>query len=168
MRARGMGARVVVTEVNPLKALEALMDGYEVLPMEQAAKIGDVFCTLTGDINVIREEHFRLMKDGAILSNSGHFNVEIDIPALERISTARRQIRDVGGRIYPEKRHLPLCAGGRPPGQPGRGRRPPLGGHGYELCQPGPVGGIHYPEPPEIRRSRSIRCRKISTERSPG
>ena len=94
MRARGMGARVVITEVNPLKALEALMDGYEVLPMEQAARMGDVFCTLTGDINVIREEHFVLMKDGAILSNSGHFNVEIDIPALERMSTARRQIRD--------------------------------------------------------------------------
>ena len=94
MRARGMGARVIVTEVNPLKALEALMDGYEVLPMDQAARIGDVFCTLTGDINVIREEHFVLMKDGAILSNSGHFNVEIDIPALERLSTARRQIRD--------------------------------------------------------------------------
>jgi adenosylhomocysteinase len=94
MRARGMGARVVVTEVNPLKALEALMDGYEVLPMGQAAQIGDVFCTLTGDINVIREEHFLLMKDGAILSNSGHFNVEIDIPALERLSSARRPIRD--------------------------------------------------------------------------
>jgi adenosylhomocysteinase len=94
MRARGMGARVVITEVNPLKALEALMDGYEVLPMEQAARIGDVFCTLTGDINVIREEHFGLMKDGAILANSGHFNVEIDIPSLERMSTARRQIRD--------------------------------------------------------------------------
>jgi adenosylhomocysteinase len=94
MRARGMGARVVITEVNPLKALEALMDGYEVLPMDQAAKIGDIFCTLTGDINVIREEHFVLMKDGAILANSGHFNVEIDIPSLARISTARRQIRD--------------------------------------------------------------------------
>jgi adenosylhomocysteinase len=94
MRARGLGARVIITEVNPLKALEALMDGYEVLPMEQAARLGDVFCTLTGDINVIREEHFVLMKDGAILANSGHFNVEIDIPSLERISTARRQIRD--------------------------------------------------------------------------
>jgi adenosylhomocysteinase len=94
MRARGLGARVVITEVNPLKALEALMDGYEVLPMAQAAKIGDIFCTLTGDINVIREEHFPLLKDGAILSNSGHFNVEIEIDALERLSTARRQIRD--------------------------------------------------------------------------
>jgi adenosylhomocysteinase len=94
MRARGMGARVIVTEVNPLKALEALMDGYEVLPMAQAARIGDIFCTLTGDINVIREEHFAVMKDGAILSNSGHFNVEIDISALERLSTARRPIRE--------------------------------------------------------------------------
>ncbi len=94
MRARGLGARVVVTEVNPLRALEALMDGYEVLPMAQAAQIGDIFCTLTGDLNVIREEHFRAMKDGAILSNSGHFNVEIDIPALERLSTGKRQIRD--------------------------------------------------------------------------
>jgi adenosylhomocysteinase len=108
MRARGLGARVVITEVNPLKALEALMDGYEVLPMAQAAKIGDIFCTLTGDINVIREEHFPVMKDGAILSNSGHFNVEIEITALERLSTGRRQIRDFveeftlknGRRIY--------------------------------------------------------------------
>jgi len=108
MRARGLGARVVITEVNPLKALEALMDGYEVLHMAQAAKIGDIFCTLTGDINVIREEHFPVMKDGAILSNSGHFNVEIEITALERLSTGRRQIRDFveeftlknGRRIY--------------------------------------------------------------------
>jgi len=94
MRARGLGARVVITEVNPLKALEALMDGYEVLPMAQAAKIGDIFCTLTGDINVIRKEHFPVMKDGAILSNSGHFNVEIDIAALESLSSGKRQIRD--------------------------------------------------------------------------
>lgn len=94
MRARGLGARVVVTEVDPLRGLEALMDGYEVLPMSEAAKIGDIFCTLTGDINVLREEHFQVMKDGAILSNSGHFNVEIDIDSLTRISTAQRPIRD--------------------------------------------------------------------------
>ncbi|MFZ0051437.1 MAG: adenosylhomocysteinase [Desulfobaccales bacterium] len=94
MRARGLGARVIVTEVNPLKALEALMDGYEVRPMSQAAEVGDVFCTLTGDINVIREEHFVVMKDGAILSNSGHFNVEIDLAALARISTGHRPIRE--------------------------------------------------------------------------
>jgi adenosylhomocysteinase len=94
MRARGLGARVVITEVNPLKALEALMDGYEVLPMAEAAKIGDIFCTLTGDINVIRGEHFPVMKDGAILCNSGHFNVEIEIAALETLSKGKRQIRD--------------------------------------------------------------------------
>jgi adenosylhomocysteinase len=94
MRARGMGARVVITEVNPLKALEALMDGYEVLPMSQAAQMGDIFCTLTGDINVIRPEHFEVMKDGAILSNSGHFNVEIDIEGLGQAATSRRPIRD--------------------------------------------------------------------------
>ena len=94
MRARGLGARVDITEVNPLKALEALMDGYEVLPMAEAAKIGDIFCTLTGDINVIRGEHFPLMKDGAILANSGHFNVEIEISALERLSKGKRPIRD--------------------------------------------------------------------------
>jgi adenosylhomocysteinase len=94
MRARGLGARVIVTEINPLKALEALMDGYEVRPMGQAAEVGDIFCTLTGDINVIREEHFLVMKDGAILSNSGHFNVEIDIEALARISTGHRPLRE--------------------------------------------------------------------------
>ncbi len=85
-RARGMGALVIVTEVDPLKALEAVMDGYEVMPMEEAAKIGDIFCTVTGDINVIDEQHFKVMKDGAILANSGHFNVEINIPALQRLS----------------------------------------------------------------------------------
>lgn len=93
MRAKGMGARVIVTEVNPFRALEAVMDGYQVLPMAEAAKVGDIFCTVTGDINVIREEHLRVMKDGAILCNSGHFNVEIDLKALERLATARRPIR---------------------------------------------------------------------------
>jgi adenosylhomocysteinase len=85
-RARGMGSLVIVTEVDPLKALEAVMDGFEVMPMEQAAKIGDIFCTVTGDINVIDEKHFKIMKDGAIVANSGHFNVEINIPALAKMS----------------------------------------------------------------------------------
>ncbi len=85
-RARGMGALVIVTEVDPLKALEAVMDGYEVMPMEKAAKIGDIFCTVTGDINVIDEHHFAVMKDGAIVANSGHFNVEINIPSLAKMS----------------------------------------------------------------------------------
>ncbi len=94
MRAKGMGARVIVTEVDPLRALEAAMDGYNVMPMDEAAQIGDFFCTVTGDINVIRKEHFDKMKDGAIVANSGHFNVEIDIPALEKSATSRRTIRD--------------------------------------------------------------------------
>ncbi len=93
MRARGMGANVVVTEVDPLKALEAVMDGYRVMKMEDAAKIGDIFCTLTGDINVIDEHHFAVMKDAAIVANSGHFNVEINIPALEAMAKSKRLVR---------------------------------------------------------------------------
>ena len=94
MRARGLGANVVVTEIDPLKAIEAVMDGYRVMPMADAAAIGDFFCTVTGDVKVIRKEHFEAMKDGAIIANSGHFNVEIDIPALERLSKRKRTIRD--------------------------------------------------------------------------
>ncbi|MDR2368964.1 MAG: adenosylhomocysteinase [Deltaproteobacteria bacterium] len=93
-RASGMGARVVVTEVDPLKALEAIMDGYDVMTMAQAARAGDFFVTVTGDVNVIRAEHFRLMKDGAIVCNSGHFNVELDLEGLARESEGRREVRD--------------------------------------------------------------------------
>jgi adenosylhomocysteinase len=94
MRAKGMAAKVVVVEVDPLRALEAAMDGYEVMPLRKAAKIADVFLTTTGDTSVIRREHFKLMKDGAILANSGHFNVEIDIPGLEKLSKKKRRIRE--------------------------------------------------------------------------
>lgn len=94
MRAAGMGGNVIVTEIDPLKAIEAVMDGYRVMPMSEAAKIGDFFITVTGDIKVIRKEHFEVMKDGAIVCNSGHFNVEIDIPALEKLSKRKRTIRD--------------------------------------------------------------------------
>jgi adenosylhomocysteinase len=86
LRARGMGSHVIVTEVDPLKALEAAMDGFQVMPMLEAAKVGDIFCTVTGDINVIDGHDFEVMKDGAIVANSGHFNVEINIPALEKMS----------------------------------------------------------------------------------
>ena len=92
-RAKGMGATVLVTEINPLRALEAAMDGYQVVSMEEAAPRGDLFVTLTGNKSVLRREHFLAMKDGAIVANSGHFNVEIDIPALERLSTGRRTVR---------------------------------------------------------------------------
>jgi adenosylhomocysteinase len=94
LKAKGMGADVIVTEVDYLKAIEATMDGFRVMPMAEAAKIGDVFCTLTGDINVIRAEHFRIMKDNAVVCNSGHFNVEIDIPALEKIAKRKRRVRE--------------------------------------------------------------------------
>jgi len=108
MRAAGLGAKVIITEVDPLRALEAVMDGYQVLPMSHAAPIGDFFCTLTGDIHVLRKEHFDVMKDGAIIANSGHFNVEIDIDALDKMAEGRRAIRDFveeyqlgkGRRIY--------------------------------------------------------------------
>ena len=93
MRAKGMGADVVVTEVDPMKGLEAVMDGYRVMPMEQAAAIGDFFVTVTGNIHVIRGEHFAAMKDGAIVCNSGHFNVELDIPALEKLSKKKLAVR---------------------------------------------------------------------------
>ncbi len=114
MRARGMGANVIVTEVNPLRALEALMDGYRVMPMREAAKIGDIFVTSTGDINVIDREHFLVMKDGAILANSGHFNVEINIPALEELAVEKIRIRpNVDQYILPDGRRINLLAEGR-------------------------------------------------------
>ncbi|MBI4823015.1 MAG: adenosylhomocysteinase [Nitrospirae bacterium] len=108
MRAKGMGARVIITEVNPLRALEATMDGFIVMPIKDASSIGDIFVTVTGDVNVISKECFKVMKDGAIVANSGHFNVEIDIPSLKKMSKARRVIRDFveeftlrnGKRIY--------------------------------------------------------------------
>jgi adenosylhomocysteinase len=94
MRARGLGARVIVTEIDPIRALEATMDGHEVMTMEEAARIGDIFITLTGDTSVLDRQHFEAMKDGAIVANSGHFNVEINIGALEQMSESRRDIRD--------------------------------------------------------------------------
>src|SRR5262249_37189800 len=93
-RARGLGARTVVTEVDPLKGLEAVMDGFEVMPMKNAARIGNIFITLTGNKHVLRKEHFSTMQDGAIVCNSGHFNVEIDIPALRSLSKSVKQVRD--------------------------------------------------------------------------
>ncbi|CAO0823534.1 Adenosylhomocysteinase [Desulfarculales bacterium] len=107
-RAHGMGANVIVTEVDPLRALEAVMDGYRVMTIAKAALLGDFFCTVTGDIHVIRQEHFAVMKDGAIVANSGHFNVELDLEGLGQITKARREIRDFveeytlksGKRVY--------------------------------------------------------------------
>lgn len=113
-RARGMGAKVIVTEVDYIKALEAVMDGYDVMPIREAVKYGDIFVTVTGNINVIKKEHFYLMKDGAILGNSGHFDVEIDVRGLEEISIARRKIRDeLEEFTLPDGKKLYLLARGR-------------------------------------------------------
>jgi adenosylhomocysteinase len=108
MRAHGLGANVIITEVDAVRALEAVMDGYRVMPMAEAARIGQLFVTVTGNKGIMRKEHFETMPDGAILANSGHFNVEIDIPALESMATSRRKVREYvneyrlkgGKRIY--------------------------------------------------------------------
>ena len=114
MRAKGMGAKVVVTEVNPLRALEATMDGYQVMPLAEAAKIGDFFVTVTGDMNVIRKKHFLLMKDGAILANSGHFDVEIEKNALQKMAKSIRRIREfVDEYILENNRRIYLLGEGR-------------------------------------------------------
>ncbi|HIQ48972.1 MAG TPA: adenosylhomocysteinase [Aquifex aeolicus] len=114
LRARGMGAIVIVTEVDPIKALEARMDGFLVMPMSEAAKLGDFFVTVTGNIHVIRKEHFEVMKDGAIVANSGHFNVEIDISALEEMAVEKREIKqEVKEYKLSDGRRIYLLAEGR-------------------------------------------------------
>jgi adenosylhomocysteinase len=114
MRARGMGANVIVTEVDPLKALEAVMDGFRVMPMQEAAPIGDFFVTLTGDINVVDKHHFEIMKDGAIVANSGHFNVEINIPSLAEMAVEKRLVRPfVEAFELPDGRVIHILGEGR-------------------------------------------------------
>jgi adenosylhomocysteinase len=114
MRARGMGANVIVTEVDPMKALEAVMDGFRVMPMMEAAPIGDIFITLTGDINVVDKHHFKVMKDGAIVGNSGHFNVEINIPALEEMAEEKNRVRPfVDAYGLPDGRTIHILGEGR-------------------------------------------------------
>jgi adenosylhomocysteinase len=113
-RVRGLGANVVITEIDALAALEAVMDGFRVMPMAEAAKIGDIFCTVTGDINVLDRSHFEVMKDGAIVANSGHFNVEINLPALESMSKEKRRAREfVEQYVLKDGRHINLLGEGR-------------------------------------------------------
>jgi adenosylhomocysteinase len=113
-RAKGMGADVIVTEIDPLKAIEAVMDGHRVMSMPEAAKIGDVFVTVTGNKNVLAKEHFESMKDGAIIANSGHFNVEIDIPTLEKMASSKRLTRDfVEEFVMKDGRKIYLLGEGR-------------------------------------------------------
>lgn len=114
LRAKGLGAKVIVTETDPIRALEAVMDGYEVMPMTEAAKIGDIFCTVTGGRDIITAEHFPLMKDGAILSNAGHFNVEVDMAALEKMAVKKYEARhNIQGYVMPDGRTLFTIAEGR-------------------------------------------------------
>lgn len=111
---RGMGANVIVTEVDPLPALEAVMDGFRVMPMVEAAPIGDIFVTLTGDINVVDKHHFEVMKDGAIVANSGHFNVELNLPALEEMAQEKRLVRPfVEQYILDDDRRVNILGEGR-------------------------------------------------------
>ncbi len=113
-RAHGLGANVIVTEVDATRALEAVMDGYRVMPGVEAAKVGDIFVTVTGDVNVIDQQHFENMKEGALISNAGHFNDEINIPALEKMAIAKRRVRDfVDEYTYSDGRHVHLLADGR-------------------------------------------------------
>ena len=169
MRVKGHGADVIVLEVDPLRALEAVMDGYRVMPMAEAAKIGDIFVTATGDIHVLRNEHFEVMKDGAIVANTGHFNVEIDIPALEKLSVKQRSRARVRRGVHHGGRPPHLPAGRRPADQPGGGRGSPGGGHGHELRQPGALRRVHGQEPAEpreegLRRARGHRRRDRPAE----
>ncbi len=114
LRARGLGAQIIVTEIDPVPALEAMMDGFQVLPIKEAAKVGDIFITLTGNKNVIDKTHFQVMKDGVILANSGHFNVEINIPALESLAQGKRRIRlYVDEYVMSDGRRLHLLGEGR-------------------------------------------------------
>src|SRR5260221_1518587 len=114
MRAKGVGSDVIVTEIDPVKGIEAVMDGFRVLPMAEAAKEGEIFITVTGNKNVIRAEHFEAMKSGAVVCNSGHFNVEIDLPALERLSTGKREVRPlVDEFLLKDGRKVYLIAEGR-------------------------------------------------------
>ena len=114
LRAKGLGAKVIVTETDPVRALEAVMDGYEVMPMAEAAKIGDIFCTVTGGRDIITAEHFPLMKDGAILSNAGHFNIEVDMEALEEMAVRKYEARhNIQGYVMPNGKTLFTIAEGR-------------------------------------------------------
>ena len=170
MRARGMGANVIVIEIDPVKALEAVMDGFLVMESLEAARIGDIFITLTGNISVLRKEHFELMKDGAIVANSGHFNVEIDIPDLAAMSRGVKHIRsEIDQYVMADGRKINLL-GRRPVDQPPPPPRATLRGcHGHEFRQSGPLRS-EYSGPPgqgEAGEERSIRLPRRSTGKSP-
>ena len=144
---KGHGADVIVLEVDPLRALEAVMDGFRVMPVAEAAKVAKLFVTATGDIHVLRGEHFEVMQDGAIIANTGHFNVEIDIPALEELLRQEAPDPRVRRRVHHGRRPPHLPAGRRPAGQPGGGRGSPGSRDGHELRQPVAQRRVHGQEP---------------------
>ena len=168
-RARGMGAHVIVTEVDPTAALEAVMEGYRVMPIREAARVGDIFVTVTGDTSVIRGEHMELMKDGAILANSGHFDVEIDKDGARRASAvADAPDPRVRRRVHAGRRTPAEPAGRGPAGEP-VGRRGASGrGHGHVVREPGARRGVGREEPGRARAAGVSRCRSRSTRRSRG
>jgi S-adenosylhomocysteine hydrolase len=157
MRAKGLGANVIVTEINPVRGIEAAMDGFRVMPMSEAAKIGDIFVTVTGNKSVLADEHFAVMKSGAVISNSGHFNVEIDIPSLEkRSSTDAPDDPRVRRGVPPQGRPDDLPARRGPSHQPRGRRRPPGLGHGHVLREPGPRCRVHGQEPQDAGEQGSL------------
>ena len=162
MRAKGMGSNVIVTEVDPLRALEAVMDGFRVMPMIEAAKVGHIFCSATGDIHVVDGHDFEVMRDGAIVANSGHFDVELNLVALKEMFDQDHPRARVPGRVYPGRRSPYLRGRRRSPGQPGRGRGPSQRGHGHELRQPGAGCRVH---PQERRRTGRRRLRRARNHR---
>ena len=141
-RAKGLGAHVIVTEIEPMRALEAVMDGFQVMPMAKAAPLGDVFVTVTGNTSVLSSDQFGQLKDGAILCNSGHFNVEIDLVTLGAMARAPHGAAVRRG-VRARSRSARLRPGRGAIDQPGRGRRPSRVGHGHELRQPGALGRVH-------------------------
>ena len=166
-RARGLGAHTIVCEVDPVRALEAVMDGHRVMSLDEASKIGDIFLTVTGGLHAIDKHHFENMKSGAIVANSGHFNVEINIDALREMSEHRRLYPSIRGRAHfgGWATHQPACR--RQIGQLGRRRGTSAECHGYELCEPGTRQRIHRIKPRESRAGRPPICLMISTSRSP-
>ena len=152
---RGSGAHVIVTEVDAMKALEAVMDGFQVMPMAKAAEVGDIFVTATGDKHVIAREHIERLKDGAILANTGHFNVEIDIPALRSLATDTREARAVRRGVHARRRPQGLPPRRGPARQPRGGRGPSRAGDGHVVREPGARGRVRD------RRTRASLERKV-------
>ena len=167
-RARGAGAAVIVCEVDPLRALEARMAGYEVMPALEAAERGDIFVTVTGSRRVLRGEHFERMKDGALLANAGHFDVEIDLDELRAVATGVQTVRPLVEQYAPRRRPAAEPAGARPGRQPRRRRGSSRGGHGRLVRAAGAVRRGARAAPGRAAGRACTPCRRRSTARSRG